>query len=249
MRRNGRADEVGPRTVGTPYGVEKLAPPIPPCARMWAGSPEASGDGRNGAVYKPCAAFYMYGLYAVGEQDHAYRLLRKMLPGPDIEDIIRRGQLPCSSLTITGALQAVPADCRTLQPSVQRRTVPWVYRCSDGRTVRPARLPGRTPGEAAASFRLAGGNREAQLQRRELQIEMKRESGVSGNRSISGRQLGGRRCEGVKPDKKIRCWLRFRQLIRRNKEGRGSYPANTIGYYDRGGCNSYDESYSGSTAE
>ena len=50
------------------------------------------GTAENGAVYNHAAAFYIYGLYAVGEQDNAYRLLRKMIPGPDKEDIIRRGQ-------------------------------------------------------------------------------------------------------------------------------------------------------------
>lgn len=38
---------------------------------------------------------------------------------------------------------------------------------------------GKASGEAAASVRLAGCNREAQLQRAELQIEMKCESDVA----------------------------------------------------------------------
>ncbi len=53
------------------------------------------GSAENGSVYNHAAAFYIYGLYHIGEQqDTAYRLLRKMLPGEDMQDIVQRGQLP-----------------------------------------------------------------------------------------------------------------------------------------------------------
>lgn len=151
----------------TPYGVEKLAPSYT-AMREDVGrvTQKHPGTAENGAVYNHAAAFYIYGLYAVGEQDQAYRLLRKMLPGPDIEDIIRRGQLPVFIPNYYRGLQAVPADSRTLQPSVQHWNRSLGVPLPDRWAIRPARLPGRPPGEAAASVRLAGGNREAQLQRR-----------------------------------------------------------------------------------
>lgn len=108
----------------TPYGVEKLAPSYT-AMREDVGrvTQKHPGTAENGAVYNHAAAFYIYGLYAVGEQDHAYRLLRKMLPGPDIEDIIRRGQLPVfipnyyrGLISSSRRLPDAPAICSTPEP-------------------------------------------------------------------------------------------------------------------------------------
>ena len=41
------------------------------------------GAAENGSVYNHAAAFYVYALYGAGRSDHAYRLLRRMIPGPD----------------------------------------------------------------------------------------------------------------------------------------------------------------------
>src|SRR5471030_929094 len=83
------------RQLDTPYGVAMFAPPYS-AMREDVGrvTQKHPGTAENGAVYNHAAAFYIYALYSVGEKDNAFRLLRKMLPGPDPEDIIKRGQLP-----------------------------------------------------------------------------------------------------------------------------------------------------------
>ncbi|MDQ0194191.1 GH36-type glycosyl hydrolase domain-containing protein [Paenibacillus wynnii] len=68
----------------TPYGVEKLAPSFTSMREdVGRVTQKHPGTAENGAVYNHAAAFYIYGLYSVGEKENAYRLLRKMLPGPD----------------------------------------------------------------------------------------------------------------------------------------------------------------------
>ncbi|MFD1909724.1 GH36-type glycosyl hydrolase domain-containing protein [Paenibacillus rhizoplanae] len=138
------------------------------------------GTAENGAVYNHAAAFYIYGLYAVGEQDDAYRLLRKMLPGPDIEDIIRRGQLPVFIPNYyRGAYKQFPQTAGRSSHLFNTGTVPWVYRClmdglfglqgcREGLQVKPQLPSGWQEATVKRSFRGA-----------ELQIEMKRESGVA----------------------------------------------------------------------
>ncbi|MEK3712807.1 GH36-type glycosyl hydrolase domain-containing protein [Paenibacillus sp. FSL R7-0333] len=165
----------------TPYGVEKLAPSYT-AMREDVGrvTQKHPGTAENGAVYNHAAAFYIYGLYAVGEQDHAYRLLRKMLPGPDIEDIIRRGQLPVFIPNYyRGAYKQFPQTAGRSSHLFNTGTVPWVYRClidglfglqgnREGLQVKPQLPSGWQEATVKRSFRGA-----------ELQIEMKRESGVA----------------------------------------------------------------------
>lgn len=115
----------------TPYGVEKLAPSYT-AMREDVGrvTQKHPGTAENGAVYNHAAAFYIYGLYAVGEQDDAYRLLRKMIPGPDIEDIIRRGQLPVFIPNYyRGAYRQFPKTAGRSSHLFNTGTAPWVYRC------------------------------------------------------------------------------------------------------------------------
>ena len=76
------------------------------------------GSAENGAVYNHAAAFYIYALYLVGEKDNAYRLLRKMIPGPDSEDIIDGASCLSSSRIIIAVRinsfrgrQGAPAIC------------------------------------------------------------------------------------------------------------------------------------------
>lgn len=105
----------------TPYGVEKLAPSYT-AMREDVGrvTQKHPGSAENGAVYNHAAAFYIYGLYSVGEKDDAYRLLRKMIPGPDLDDIVQRGQLPVfvpnyyrGAYRQFRARRGVPATCST----------------------------------------------------------------------------------------------------------------------------------------
>lgn len=88
------------------------------------------GTAENGAVYNHAAAFYIYALYSVGEKDNAFRLLRKMLPGPDPEDIIKRGQLPVFIPNYyRGAYRQFPNTAGRSSHLFNTGTVTWFYRC------------------------------------------------------------------------------------------------------------------------
>jgi cellobionic acid phosphorylase len=115
----------------TPYGVEKLAPSYTSMREdVGRVTQKHPGTAENGAVYNHAAAFYVYGLYAVGEKDNAYRLLRKMIPGPEPEDIIRRGQLPVFIPNYyRGAYRQYPLTAGRSSHLFNTGTVPWVYRC------------------------------------------------------------------------------------------------------------------------
>ncbi|PWW02778.1 cellobionic acid phosphorylase [Paenibacillus cellulosilyticus] len=115
----------------TPYGVEKLAPSYT-AMREDVGrvTQKHPGSAENGAVYNHAAAFYIFGLYAVGEKDNAYRLLRKMIPGPNHEDIVRRGQLPVYIPNYyRGAYHQFPRTAGRSSHLFNTGTVAWVYRC------------------------------------------------------------------------------------------------------------------------
>ncbi|MET1175287.1 GH36-type glycosyl hydrolase domain-containing protein [Paenibacillus amylolyticus] len=115
----------------TPYGVEKLAPSFT-AMREDVGrvTQKHPGSAENGAVYNHAAAFYIYALYLVGEKEKAYRLLRKMIPGPDAEDILQRGQLPVFIPNYyRGAYRQFPRTAGRSSHLFNTGTVPWVYRC------------------------------------------------------------------------------------------------------------------------
>jgi cellobionic acid phosphorylase len=52
------------------------------------------GAAENGSVYNHASAFYAASLYHVGEPDTAFDTIRKMIAGPELDDISKRGQLP-----------------------------------------------------------------------------------------------------------------------------------------------------------
>lgn len=115
----------------TPFGVEKLAPSYTrmreDVGRLTQKHP---GTAENGAVYNHAAVFYIYALYSVGEKDNAFRLLRKMLPGPNAEDIIRRGQLPVFIPNYyRGAYRQFPNAAGRSSHLFNTGTVSWYYRC------------------------------------------------------------------------------------------------------------------------
>ncbi len=164
----------------TPYGVEKLAPAYT-AMREDVGrvTQKFPGTAENGAVYNHAAAFYIYALYQVGEQDDAYRLLRKMLPGPDPADVIRRGQLPVFIPNYyRGAYRQYPNTAGRSSHLFNTGTVPWVYRCLiDG-------LFGLKGNAAGIQIhpQLPSEWQEVTVKRTfrgaELHIDIKRESGV-----------------------------------------------------------------------
>jgi Cellobiose phosphorylase len=115
----------------TPFGVEKLAPSYT-AMREDVGrvTQKHPGSAENGAVYNHAAAFYIYALYQVGEKENAYRLLRKMLPGPDSKDILQRGQLPVFIPNYyRGAYRQIPRTAGRSSHLFNTGTVTWYYRC------------------------------------------------------------------------------------------------------------------------
>lgn len=164
----------------TPYGVEKLAPSFT-AMREDVGrvTQKHPGSAENGAVYNHAAAFYIYALYLVEEKENAYRLLRKMIPGPETEDILQRGQLPVFIPNYyRGAYRQYPRTAGRSSHLFNTGTVPWVYRClidglfglqghAEGLLVRP-QLP--ADWDMASVTRLFRGA--------ELQVEMKRDAAV-----------------------------------------------------------------------
>ncbi|MFY0650723.1 MAG: hypothetical protein JXQ96_01755 [Cyclobacteriaceae bacterium] len=115
----------------TPYGVELVAPAYT-AMREDVGrlTQKHPGYAENGSVYNHASAFYIYGLYAIGEVDTAFRVLRKMIPGPDIDDIIQRGQLPVFIPNYyRGAMSLFPRTAGRSSQLFNTGTAHWVYRC------------------------------------------------------------------------------------------------------------------------
>ncbi len=115
----------------TPYGVEKLAPSYTSMREdVGRVTQKYPGSAENGAVYNHAAAFYIYALYSVEEKENAYRLLRKMIPGPNLEDIIQRGQLPVFIPNYyRGAYRQIPRTAGRSSQLFNTGTVSWFYRC------------------------------------------------------------------------------------------------------------------------
>lgn len=165
----------------TPYGVEKLAPSFT-AMREDVGrvTQKHPGSAENGAVYNHAAAFYIYALYSVREQDDAYRLLRKMLPGPSREDIVQRGQLPVFIPNYyRGAYRQFPRTAGRSSHLFNTGTVPWVYRCViDGLFGLQGTPEGlRVDPQLPSHWKEASAKREFRGAR--LEVGIKREEGVT----------------------------------------------------------------------
>jgi len=115
----------------SPYGVEMLAP-VYTAMREDIGrlTQKHPGIVENGSVYNHAAVFYIYALYTAGENDNAFRLLRKMLPGESDEDIIRRGQMPVFIPNYyRGGYSKFPRTAGRSSHLFNTGTVSWYYRC------------------------------------------------------------------------------------------------------------------------
>ena len=117
----------------TPYGVVMFAPPFT-AMREDVGrvTQKYPGQGENGSVYNHAAAFYAWALYTLGDSDRAYSTLRAMIPGPDENDFIRRGQLPIFIPNYYRGGHGIKYLDRTAGRSSQlfnTGTVSWAYRC------------------------------------------------------------------------------------------------------------------------
>jgi cellobionic acid phosphorylase len=115
----------------TPFGVMTLAPAFT-AMRDDIGrvTQKFPGSAENGSVYNHDAVFYIFSLYAVGEPDRAFRLLRQLIPGPDPADYKQRGQLPTFIPNYyRGAYFQYPRTAGRSSLLFNTGTVSWLYRC------------------------------------------------------------------------------------------------------------------------
>lgn len=113
-----------------PYGVEILAPAYT-ALREDVGrlTQKYPGSAENGSVYNHAAAFYIAALFEQGQSDRAFRLLRRMIPGPGLKDLRQRGQLPVFIPNYyRGALRQFPRTAGRSSQLFNTGTVGWVYR-------------------------------------------------------------------------------------------------------------------------
>ena len=178
----------------TPYGVEKLAPSFTKMREdVGRVTQKHPGSAENGAVYNHAAAFYIYALYAQGESENAFRLLRKMLPGSSREDIVQRGQLPIFIPNYyRGAYRLYPRTAGRSSHLFNTGTIPWFCRClidglfglqgcKEGLSVKP-QLPAAWPGASVKrTFRGAAFSvqmeRDAAVRSLEVWVDGKRLEG------------------------------------------------------------------------
>ncbi|EJD39957.1 cyclic beta-1, 2 glucan synthetase, putative, cgs94A [Auricularia subglabra TFB-10046 SS5] len=113
-----------------PYGVEMLGPAYThmrdDVGRLTQKYP---GVAENGSVYNHAAAFYIFALYGAGYSEKANSLLRRMLPGPDLQDYLVRGQLPVFVPNYyRGAYKTNPKAAGRSSHLFNTGTAAWMYR-------------------------------------------------------------------------------------------------------------------------
>lgn len=135
----------------TPHGMQMLGPAytglVPDVGRVTQKFP---GCAENGSVYNHACAFLVHALYRAGEGERAWTQLRRMLPGPGEEDLVRRGQLPVFVPNYyRGAGRLHPRTAGRSSQLFHTGTASWMYRilvedlfglrgCPAGLEVRPS---------------------------------------------------------------------------------------------------------------
>ena len=114
----------------TPYGVELMAPAFTKMREdIGRVTQKFPGSAENSSVYNHAAAFYIFGLFETGYSEKAFEVLRKMLPGPDENDIVQRGQLPVFIPNYyRGAYRQFPKTAGRSSQLFNTGTVSWFYR-------------------------------------------------------------------------------------------------------------------------
>ena len=186
----------------TPYGVMLLAPAFT-AMREDVGrvTQKFPGSAENGSVYNHDSAFYIHSLYTIAEGDRAFRLLRQMLPGPDLEDYQRRGQLPIYIPNYyRGAFHQHPAMAGRSSQLFNTGTVAWFYRClveglfgvkgdKQGLLIRP-QLPSHWS-QATVTREFRGAT---------VHVHIRRNPGIPGTlAAVNGRALPNNRLTGIQP--------------------------------------------------
>jgi cellobionic acid phosphorylase len=163
----------------SPYGVELGAPAFTKMRDdIGRVTQKFPGSAENGSVYNHAAAFYAASLYHIGRGDLGYDVIRKMLPGPDVEDIRQRGQLPVFIPNYyRGAWRQHPRTAGRSSQLFNTGTVAWVYRTlieqlfglrgdADELCVEP-QLP-RAWNEASATRKFRGATIELTIRRSDV---------------------------------------------------------------------------------
>ena len=127
----GRMIQAVAEQLETPYGLMLLAPAFTGMREdIGRVTQKFPGSAENGSVYNHGAVFYIYSLYSIDERDRAFRLLRQMIPGPDLADYKQRGQLPVYIPNYyRGAWRQHPRTAGRSSQLFNTGSVSWVYRC------------------------------------------------------------------------------------------------------------------------
>lgn len=114
----------------TPYGVQMFAPAFTSMREdVGRVTQKHPGSAENGSVYNHAAAFYIFGLFSTGHSEKGFELLRQMIPGPNEDDILQRGQMPVFIPNYyRGAYKEFPRTAGRSSQLFNTGTVPWVYR-------------------------------------------------------------------------------------------------------------------------
>lgn len=188
----------------TPYGVMLVAPAFT-AMREDVGrvTQKFPGSAENGSIYNHAAVFYIYALYSIGDSDRAFRLLRQMIPGPDMADYEQRGQLPIYIPNYyRGAYHQHPRTAGRSSQLFNTGTVSWVYRCllegllglkgdREGLVIDPHLPGGWNCVKAVREFRGAT-----------FHVEIRRESGLAKSViEVDGAPLSTNRITEIRPGK------------------------------------------------
>ena len=160
-----------------PHGVALLAPAYTKMREdIGRLTQKFPGSAENGSVYNHAAAFYVHALFATGRADPAWRLLRQMIPGPERDDLVQRGQLPVFIPNYyRGAWREFPRTAGRSSQLVNTGTAAWFYRilieglfgvrgCRQGLKIQPRLPAGWTDVRVVREFR--GARFDIRFQRR-----------------------------------------------------------------------------------
>jgi cellobionic acid phosphorylase len=153
----------------TPFGVELCAPAFTAMQDdIGRVTQKFPGSAENGAVYNHVVGFHLAALYRIGDADRAWRVMRKLLPGPDDADLRQRGQLPVFVPNYyRGAWRQYPRTAGRSSQLFNTGTASWMYRvvveglfglqgCAEGLRIAP-RIP-KHWSEAQVRRRFRGTN-------------------------------------------------------------------------------------------
>lgn len=114
----------------TPFGPVVLAPAYTEMhEHVGRVTQKHPGTSENGAIYNHAAMFSVYSLYLIKDADHAFKELRRTIPGASDEHQIRRGQLPVFIPNYyRGAVKQFPRTAGRSSQLFNTGACSWLYR-------------------------------------------------------------------------------------------------------------------------